>query len=189
MIEEGGTQLNIDGTTTLDKGNFTATSQFQVQAAMHNADVAALQRAAGFNYPVSGKLNFTLQAAGTEANPHGHGQMSLTDGQAYGRPIKSLTTNLVFANHAAQLEDIHLQAARGIVAGSAAYDFSNHGVKLDLSGHSIDLAEIPEVQSPHLQMAGVANFTVKGSGTLEQPVVNAHLQIAKLVLNGEPIGD
>ncbi len=188
VIEEGGTQLDIDGTTTLDKGNFTATSQFQVQAAMHNADAAALLRAAGFNHPVSGKLNFTLQAAGTEANPHGHGQLSLTDGQAYGRPIKLLTTNLVFANRAVQLEDIHLQAARGVVAGSAAYDFNHHGVKLDLSGHSIDLAEIPEVQSPHLEVAGVANFTVQGSGTLEQPVGNAHLQIAKLVLNGEPIG-
>ncbi len=65
LIQEGGAQLNLDGTTTLDKGNFTENSQFQVQAAMQNADVAGLQRAAGFDYPVSGKLNFTLQVAGT----------------------------------------------------------------------------------------------------------------------------
>ncbi len=188
VIQEGGAQLNVDGTTTLDKGNLVESSQFQVEAAMHNADVAALQHAVGFDYPVAGKLSFTLHAAGTEANPRGQGQLSLSEGQAYGRPIKSLTTNIVFANRTAQMENIHLQAARGVVEGSAAYDFSNQGVKLDLSGHSIDLAELPEVQSPHLEVAGIVAFTAKGSGTLQQPVINAHLQIGKLVLNGEPVG-
>jgi translocation and assembly module TamB len=188
VIQEGGAQLNVDGTTTLDKGNFVESSQFQVEAAMHNADVAALQHAVGFDYPVTGKLNFTLHAAGTESNPHGQGQLSLSEGQAYGRPIKSLTTNIVFANRTAQLENIHLQAARGVVEGSAVYDFSNQGIKIDLSGHSIDLAELPEVQSPHLQVAGIVGFTAKGTGTLQQPVINGHLQIAKLVLNGEPVG-
>ena len=188
MIQEAGAQLNVDGTTTLDKGNFTGNSQFQIQAAMHNADVTALQRAAGLDYPVTGKLNFTLQAAGTEADPHGHGRLSLTEGQAYGRPIKSLSSNLVFANRAAQLEDIHLQAARGAIEGAAAYNFGNHALTFNLTGHSIDLAEIPELQRPHLQIAGNANFTAKGAGTLEQPLINGHLQIGKLVLNGEPIG-
>jgi translocation and assembly module TamB len=188
VIQEGGAQLNVDGTTTLDKGNFTDNSQFQVEAAMHNADVAELERVAGFDYPVTGKLNFTIQASGTETNPRGHGQLSLTGGQAYGRPIKVLTTNIVFANRAAQLEDIHLQAARGVVEGSAAYDFSNQAVKFDLSGHSIDLAELPEVQTPHLEVAGIVGFTAKGAGTLQQPVINAHVQIGNLVLNGEAIG-
>ena len=86
-----------------------------------------------------------------------------------------------------QLEDIHLQAARGTVAGSAAYNFDNHDVTASiLRGHSIDLADIPEMQTPRLQIAGIANFTVKGSGTLEHPVINGHLQIGELVLNGDP---
>jgi translocation and assembly module TamB len=188
VIDEAGAQLNVDGMTTLDKGNFTENSQFQVQAAMHNADIAAWQRAAGFDYPVAGKLNLTIQAAGTQADPHGHGQISLTEAQAYGRPIKSLTSNIVFASRTARLEDVHLQAGRGVVEGWAAYDFSNNGLKFDLSGQSIDLAEVPEVQTPHLQVAGVASFTAKGAGTLAQPVINGHLQIRKLILNGEPIG-
>ena len=43
-------------------------------------------------------------------------------------------------------------------------------------------------QTERLHFAGVANFTAKGSGTLEQPVINAHLQIDNLVLNGDTIG-
>jgi len=142
----------------------------------------------GLRLSGSRQADLTIQAAGTQADPHGHGQISLTEAQAYGRPIKSLTSNIVFASRTARLEDVHLQAGRGVVEGWAAYDFSNNGLKFDLSGQSIDLAEVPEVQTPHLQVAGVASFTAKGAGTLAQPVINGHLQIRKLILNGEPIG-
>ena len=87
-----------------------------------------------------------------------------------------------------KLDDIKMQAMRGKVAGSAAYNFSNKDVHFDLTGESIDLADIPELQQPRLQVAGVGRFTAKGAGTLEQPVINAHLQVSDLVLNGEKFG-
>ncbi len=189
VLQEAGAQLTLDGSSALDRGDFTRTSQFQVQAAMHDADIAESERALGIEYPVVGKLNFTLHAAGTEDDPHGQGEISVKDGQAHGRPIRSLTSKITFANHTAEFEDIHLQAAHGTVSGDAAYNFHSREVKLDLTGHSIDLAEIPEVQHPHLQVAGVTNFTVKGSGTLDEPVINAHGQIGKLMLNGDIVGN
>ena len=187
-IQEGSTQITLDGSTALDKGDFTDSSQFQVQASIHDGDISELQRAVATDYPISGKLNLTIQAAGTEVDPHGHGRLSLTEGQAHGRPIIALTSKIQFANHGAELDEIHLQAKRGTVVGSAAYNFRSREVKLDLTGQSIDLADIPEVQTPHLQTAGVANFTVKGSGTSDEPVINAHLQIDNLVLNGDLLG-
>ena len=188
IVQEGSARITLDGSTALDKGNFTENSQFQVQAAIHDGDITQLQHAFGTEYRISGNLNVTLQAAGTEADPHGHGQLSLTDGLAHGRPIIALTSKIQFANHAAELDEIHLQAKRGTVLGSAAYNFRSKEVKLDLTGQSIDLADIPEAQTPHLQTAGIANFTVKGSGTADEPVINAHLQIDNLVLNGDTLG-
>jgi len=187
-ILEGNARITVDGAAALDKGNFRENSAFQVRAAMHDADVAALQRTVGLDYPVTGTLNLTVQAAGTEANPSGKGQFSLTSAQAYGRPIKSFTSNLVFANHEAQLHDIQLLAARGSVTGSAAYNLTTKAIALDLSGESIDLADIREIQTERLQIKGVAGFTAKGSGTIEEPVINAHLQVSRMVLNGDAIG-
>ena len=188
IIQEGSAHLNVDGSATLEKGSFTENLPFQVQATIRHADIAELQRAAGMNYPVTGTLNFTFQAGGTEANPHGSGRFSLTAAQAYGRPVKSLTANLGFANHEAQLDDIQMQAMRGKVAGSAAYNFSNKAVRFDLAGESIDLADVPELQMPRLQVAGVGKFTAKGAGTIEQPLINAHVQVSDLVLNGDRLG-
>ena len=171
------------------KETSTRTRSSKIQAAIHDGDITEFQHAFGTSYKISGKLNLTLQAAGTEADPHGHGQLSLTEGEARGRPIIALTSKIQFANHAAELDEIHLQAKRGTVVGSAAYNFRSKEMKLDLTGQSIDLADIPEAQTPHLQTAGVANFTVKGSGTADEPVINAHLQIDNLVLNGDLLGN
>ncbi len=188
IVQEGTARLTVDGSAALEKGSFTENLPFHVQATMRNADIVELQHAAGTDYPVSGSLNFTVQAEGTEANPRGSGHLSLTAARAYGRPVKSLTANLAFANHEAEVDDIKIQAMRGKVSGAAAYNFSNKAVRFDLTGESIELADIPELQQPRLEVAGVSRFTAKGSGTLEQPVINAHLQVSDLVLNGEKIG-
>ena len=188
IIQEGEAHLNLDWTAALVKGNFTDDSLFQLQAAVHNADVTELQRRAGLNYPVTGTLNATLQAAGTEGNPHGQGQFTLTDAHAYGRPVKSASASLTFANHEAQFNHIRLLAARGVVAGSAAYNFNNKVLTFDLNGAGIDLVEIPELQSARMQTAGAVSFATKGSGTIDEPVINGYLQVSDLVLNGERVG-
>ena len=188
ILQEGSARLDVDGSATLQKGSFTGNLPFQVQAAIRDADVAELQRAAGLNYPVTGTLNLTVQAAGTEANPHGAGHFSLLAGQVYGRPVKSLTANLAFANHEAQLDDIQMQAMHGELAGSASYNFGNKEVRFGLTGENIDLANVPELQMPHVQVGGVGKFTAKGSGAIEQPLINAHVQVSGLVLNGDRLG-
>lgn len=188
IIQERSAHLKLDWTAALVKGNFTEDSLFQLQAAVHNADVTDLQHAAGFNYPVTGTLNATLQAAGTEGNPHGQGQFTLTAAQVHGRPIKSASSNLMFANHEAQLNHIRLLAARGVVAGSASYNFNTKHITFDLNGASLDLADIPELQSARLQTAGSVSFAAAGSGTLEEPVINGNVQVTDLVLNGERVG-
>ncbi len=188
VIDEGSAQLRVDGSAALEKGNFTEDSPFQVQATLHNGDVAELQQAAGLAYPLQGKLNFAIRAAGTAENPHGQGQFSLAQAEVHWGEVKALSSQISFGDHAAQFTDIHLQAGHGTVTGSAAYEFRNRKGQLDLKGQSVDLADVPEVQTERLQVAGVANFIVKGSGTLERPLVNAHLEIASLMLNGDMLG-
>ena len=188
VIQEGSAHLNVDWTAALEKGNFTDSSPFQLQAAVHNADVTDLQRAVGLDYPVHGTLNATMEAGGTEGNPRGQGQFSLTGAEAYGRPIKSASANLSFANHDAEFTHIRLLAAHGVIAGSAGYDFSTKDVRFDLNGAGIDLAEIPELQRARLQTAGQVSFAAKGSGTSDEPVINGSLQVTDLVLNGERTG-
>jgi translocation and assembly module TamB len=185
VIEQGGAQMNVDGSATLEDGSFTANSPFEVRAAIHNGSVADLQRTVGTNYPVSGTMDFSLQASGTENDEHGHGQLSVSGGEAYGHPIKTLTSDIVLANHEAEFENIRLEALGGVVAGSAAYNLNSRQMQSDLRGDNIDLEKISELQTVPLQERGTASFTLKSSGTFDQPMVDAHVELTNLVLNDE----
>ena len=169
VIEQGRAQLNVDGSATLEDGSFTANSPFEVRAAIHNGSVADLQRTLGTDYPVSGTMNFNLQVSGTENDEHGHGQLSVSGGEAYGHPIKTLTSDIVLANHEVAFENLRLEALGGVVLGTAAFNLNNRQVRTDLRGDNIDLEKITELQTVPLQERGTASFTLKTSGTLEQP--------------------
>ena len=188
VIAQGNAHLNVDGSATLENGSFNANAPFQLQATVHNASVADLQRTVGTDYPLSGAVNFSLQASGTENNAQGRGQMSLTGGEAYGYPIKTLTSDLVLANHEAALENIHLEALGGVLVGSAGYNLNNRQLRSDLRGDNVDLEKITALQAVPLQERGTVSFTLKTSGTVEQPMVDAHVEVANLVFNDEAAG-
>ena len=84
-----------------------------------------------------------------------------------------------------QFENIHVEALGGVVAGSVAYNLNNRQMRSDLRGDNIDLEKITELRTARLQERGTASFTLKTSGTLEQPVVDAHVEVANLVFNDE----
>jgi len=185
VIEQGSAHLNVDGSATLQDGTFTRDTPFDVRASIHNGSIADLQRTLGTNYPLSGVVNLRVQASGTQANPHGQGQLSVTNGEAYGHPVQTLTSDIALANHEAQFENIHLEALGGAVAGAVAYNLSNHQLRSELHGDRIDLEKITALQTSPVQAKGMANFRITTSGTLEEPIVAAQVEIANLIFNDE----
>src|SRR5450755_970305 len=133
-------------------------------------------------------MNFNLQVSGTENDEHGHGQLSVSGGEAYGHPIKTLTSDVVLENHEVAFQNIHLEALGGVVLGTAAFNLNKHEVRTDLRGDNIDLEKISELQTVQLQERGIASFTLKTSGTIEQPQADAHVVVTNLVFNDEYAG-
>ncbi len=188
VIVQGNAHLSVDGSASLENGSFTRNSPFTVEAFIHNASVGDLQQTVGTHYPLSGTVNLNLQVSGTQADPHGHGQLSVTGGEAYGHAVKTLTAGLVLGNQEAQFDNIRVEALGGSVTGTAAYNFSNRQLRTDLRGENFDLAQVGELQSIPLQERGTASFTLKTSGTLDQPSIEAHLEVANLAVNDELTG-
>ncbi len=188
VVNITGMTLNVDGSANLDNGDFTDDSAFELHAVMHNGDVSSLQNMLGTDYPVTGEANLTLQASGTKAAPRGHGSFALTKATTYGRPLDSLSGDLSLENDNLQLSNGKLKAPGGSVFGSGAYNLKSHQMLADLHSEDIQLAHVPELQRDRLSTAGVADFKLHASGTPQNPVVDAHVQIERLVLNQEHVG-
>ncbi len=188
VVNTAGMTLNIDGSAALAKGEFADDSALELHAAVHNGDVGSIQKMLGTDYPITGEANATLQASGTKATPHGHGSFALTKASIEGRPIDSLSGDVSLQNHSLQFTNAKLKAPGGTVFGSGGYNLDSHSMLADLHSDDIQLGHVPEFQLERLSTAGTANFKLHASGTAENPVVNARLQVDKLVLNQEHVG-
>ncbi len=188
-LHRDNTAAEFDASAALQRGRFTEDGQFTLRLSLHNADVSALQAILGRNYPITGTADVSLQAAGSKSDPHGQGQVHLTNASAYGEPIQRFNADLRFAQGEAGLYNIHLVQGDSSVAGSAAYNPSTRAFRLDLSGNNFDLSRIRQIRFDSMPVAGRADFALKGSGTPDAPSINGEIHIRALALDDQTAGE
>jgi translocation and assembly module TamB len=189
ILRRDDTFAGFDASATLQHGHFTGDSTFTLRAHLHNADLAALQVLAGYNYPVSGKTDLSVQAAGILSDPHGEGQIHLSNASAYGETIRQFDSTFHVAQGELAFDNIHLFHDDSVITGSAAYNPSTRAFQLDLAGNNFDLAHVRQIHSNRLSLEGRADFVLKGSGTRDAPSINAAVHVRNLTLDQELAGD
>jgi translocation and assembly module TamB len=189
VLTRGPTTLRFDGNAYLRDGKFTDTSPFTLHLQSRNADFNELQSLLGYDYPVTGRVDLTLSASGTKADPHGDGQVVLTNGTLYGQAISRLTSDLRFSAGEAQLNNAIVLVRNGRVNGGGAFNPGNHSFRFNLNGTSFDLAQFAPLQKSGISVEGKMDFTAHGEGTLEAPVINADIDVFNLAFDHEHAGD
>ncbi|MGH9585824.1 MAG: translocation/assembly module TamB domain-containing protein, partial [Acidobacteriaceae bacterium] len=169
---------------TARRYEFDAESAIRADLSVQNADVADLVKAAGKSMPVSGTVNARAQARGTLENLTGDGHVSVTDGSAYGEPYKSLNADLRFAGTEIDAVNLVFLQGDGRVTGSGGYNLKAKTFHFDAQGKGFDLAHIHRLQSSKYTVAGMLAFQAHGSGTIQNPKLQANLHLSGLNLDG-----
>ena len=197
-VIHGQTTAHFDVSADLAGGSFPENAPFALHLDARNADLAELMQWAGVTQPPPGTLTGTLDISatlsGTLANPHGDGHIALHRGIAYGVTVPLLTSDLRLANGELQFNNIDASAFDAPLSGNASIgitspDFSKSEFRLNLAGRNLDLARFPRLRNSRLQADGVSDFTVRMSGTPQQPSLEAHIHLKDLALNKERFGD
>jgi len=187
-LRRGETSADFDVTAALEKGHFTDNTPYTAHVNLRNVDVAATAALTGFDYPVSGRADVSLQIAGTRAEPRVQGHIHATDASAYGEEIARFDADLHMVDGETALTDIQLAHQDATVTGTAAYTPETRAFRLDLAGKNFDLSRIRQIHLDELQVDGRGDFTLRGSGTLDAPVLNAAVHVRDLSLDGEMSG-
>ena len=195
----GHTTARFDASATLMDGRLPVSAPFTLHFDASNADVAELAQVAGVARPFAGTLNMSATISGTRANPHGDGHLEIHNGMAYGVGVPLLKSDLRLADGELQFNNIDASAYDAPLSGSAAVSTTNLGrstvgrsntqFRLNLSGRNLNLARFPRLQGNRFTADGVADFTVRASGTSEQPSIEAHVHLKDLALDKERAGD
>lgn len=188
-LRRGDTSADFEVSASLQKGQFTESSPYTARVNLHNVDVASTAALADFDYPVTGTADVSLQISGTRAHPQVQGHIHATNASAYDEPIERFDADLHIRRSETTLDNIQLTHENATVTGMAAYTPSTRGFRLDLAGKSFDVSRIRQIHLDRLPMQGRADFTLKGDGTLDEPVIDASAQIRDLMLDRELAGE
>ncbi len=212
-IIHGHTTAHFEASAELTAGVLLEGEPFTLHFDLRNANPAEFAQVAGLTGPVAGTLNLSATLSGTRNDPHGDGHLELHNGMAYGVPVPLLRSDLRVAGGELQFNNIDTSIYGAPLSGSAAVTISNltasnvavlhnesqnelaknesskNEFRLNLSGRNLDLARFPRLQTSRFSADGVADFTVRASGTPELPSIEAHVHLKDLAMDKERVGD
>ncbi|HEY3972598.1 MAG TPA: translocation/assembly module TamB domain-containing protein [Candidatus Sulfotelmatobacter sp.] len=184
-LRRGDTSAYFDVNALLQNGEFTANTPLRAHVTLQHVDVASTAAFAGFEYPVTGTADASLQIAGTRAHPQAQGYIHAANASIYGESIEKFDADVRISGGENSLNNVLLTYQGVQISGSAAYSPATQGFRFDLGGKNFELARIRQIRLDRLPVEGHADFTLQGSGTLENPEISAAVHLRGLALDHE----
>ena len=114
--------------------------------------------------------------------------MQLKSAQLFGENVPSATAKVAWAGSEVSLQDIDTEYAGGHLRGVFAYNLELGTFHSQIEGGGIELARLPKVRDNQLLATGRLKFTAAGSGSFEDPKIDASSDVENLVLGDEDEG-
>jgi len=178
----------VRGHASEPKELFANSSTIHASVRVSQADIQQWMALTGKTYPVSGTLNLHAQTDGTIGDLDGTGQLSLTGGEIYGEPYRSLTSDVQFRGRDVNATHLMFALDGGRITGSGGYNFTAKTAQVDLEGRGFELAHIRALKNEQYPILGAVDFEARGSGTLDAPSLEASLHVRNLQVAREFTG-
>ncbi|WP_348261904.1 translocation/assembly module TamB domain-containing protein [Telmatobacter sp. DSM 110680] len=197
-LKHGDASISLDGTLTSAKAplakspgipQFDASSLLRanLHATSVNADKLApfLEK----HLPIAGSMSAQIAVDGPVEKLNGNGWVQLDNGELYGEPLTRIRAEGKFTGPLVQLASVTLNHAAGTVAASGSYDLHTQQFTVDARGAGIDIAKVDKLRNAGTALSGSMGFTLSGSGTVDDPHLNARASLANFTVSGERFGE
>lgn len=195
LLHHGPAEIALDGTldatppvTRQAEPEFNAGSTLHIHVRASKVGLDNLLPLTGQSLPLTGTLEAQLQAIGPLRSLNGSGWVELNGATAYGEPITHLRAQGLFSNQLLKISSASAVAPAGNLSGTGSYDFKSRRFQIDTKGSGIDIAKIDFIHRQDLGADGTLGFSIAGSGTIEDPRLEAHATLNGLALGGESLG-
>jgi translocation and assembly module TamB len=144
-----------------------------------------LQHMGGVNYPVSGILTADASLQGTQLNPSGNGTLTISKGKVQDQPM-DIALRFRAANQTVT-SDLQVRTPAGNLEGTAAYRPQARAYEIHLRAPGVVLAKLETLQARNVPLDGKLSFRADGSATLDDPQLQASLEIPKLQIKDSSV--
>ena len=196
QLTHGPASLNLQGTLAIPTAppggkahtTWDADSLLHAHLQASRVDTQELLPLLHSNLPITGQLNAQIQADGPLQSLDGSGWLELVQGRVYGEPISHIRAEGKIVGQSVQLSSVTVNDDAGKLAASGSYNLKSQQFQLSASGTGIDLAHIQRLRQAGISASGRLGFSVTGSGTPDNPLLQGHGELTGVTLAGEPLG-
>ncbi len=193
LLRRGKAEIELDGTLAAAPDRRSA-PEFDVNSMLHlrlraaKVGLGDLAPFTGANLPLTGAIDAQLQVDGPVRALGGSGWAELDGGAVYGEPVTRIRAQGTMTDSLVKLASVAISAPAGSLAATGSYDLKSSRFQVDAKATGIDVAKIEALRLQGLDVTGKLGFVVLGSGTLDDPRLEAHATLSPLALAGEPLG-
>ena len=191
-LRRGNADVFLDGTLDAAPGK-PAVQAFDLNSALHlhlratKVGVNDLLSIANQKFPVTGLMDTQVQVDGPVHALNGSGWVELDGGTVYGEPIAKFRAQGNLAGDVVKLNSVTVNDMAGKISASGSYDLGSRHFQVDANGAGIDISKIETLRNS-VEATGKLGFSVVGSGTVDDPHLEAHATLNGLALDGESFG-
>jgi translocation and assembly module TamB len=178
--------FNFNVQAELRRWSYEPSSPINVNLSGSQLLLEDLEKFAGKDYPVSGTLALHLSAHGSQLNPVGQGNITLTNAVVSNEPVRSVTLNF-HGNGSSVNATLAAHMAAGVTQASATIDPKSRAYQFQLHADNIRLEQLNAVKQRNMQLAGGLNLDASGQGTVDSPELDATLAIPQLQVRKQAI--
>ncbi len=181
-------QATFNASVGLRDWSYAASNPIKAHLEVQQMRVADLQKITNQHYPISGDLSAKISLEGSQLAPTGSGSATLANAQAYGEPIKNLAAKFN-AGNGSIVSTLNVTAAAGAIDASLSYTPKTKAYKVKLNAPSVVLQKLQTVQAKNIPITGTISASVKGEGTVDNPQLEAVLQLPEIEIRRNSISE
>jgi translocation and assembly module TamB len=164
----------------------TESTPFQVQITASQMDAADLMKVSGLSTPVAGTLSADIVASGTRLAPTGRGRIGLTSARIAGEPVRA--AELQFQGAGNQVNtSLKIDLPAGSATATVLYEPASQSYNAELHVPGIKLDQLETLKARNLQLLGVLVVQASGRGTVQDPQLQAVVEVPQLQVRDQVI--
>jgi translocation and assembly module TamB len=161
-----------------------------VTAKLGHAQVADLLEIAGQQDKIklTGTTSINAHAAGTLRSLAGSGNLTLTNGVAYGEPYQTIAVDISAQGTQINATRLLVQAHNMAIHGNGSYDLATKHMAAHITGNNLRLSKFQLVQNANPDADAVLSLNVDANGTIQEPNLRAQIQLADITYQSKKLG-
>jgi translocation and assembly module TamB len=181
-------RITMNAGAQLHNWSFSQSSPIVVQLNASQLELSEVAKLAGQQVPVSGTLAANVAVHGSVLNPIGTGNITLAKAAAYGEPITSAKVTFNGTGDQARA-NLAVAAPAGTINAVLSFRPRDKTYSAKLASSGIDIAKLHSLKTSNLNPSGVVAIDASGQGSLDNPQLDANIQIPNLSIQQQKISD